>query len=295
MENMVEKNEYGFFALSKKPSPLELKQYYAEKYYQDAKGSYEEEYSNEEVLYFNNKIEQKYEVAKKIIGAENQKTLIDIGCGEGWTLNFFKEKGWLVKGLDYSDYGCRRFNPSCLDALSTGDLYENLDVLIKSNAKFSIVWLDNVLEHVLDPLHLMNITKKLVEKDGVIIVEVPNDFSVLQQHLLSNGTVAKPYWIAIPDHISYFNKEGLLNLAKAAGLDSAFVMADFPVDMNLLNPLTNYYSDKNKGKVCHHAKIKFENFLHTLSIDKTNALYRAMSDLGIGRQIIAFFVPQEKN
>lgn len=293
MNNIIEKNEFGFYNLKSKPTAEELQQYYTEKYYQQAKDNYEQDYSDEEVLYFKNKIEQKAFVAERIIKTKGEKSIIDIGCGEGWTLDYFVKKGWKVKGVDYSIYGCNKFNPHCNDLLIVGDIYGSLKLLLDNKEKFSVVWIDNVLEHVLDPLELLTFCKDLVDENGVIIVEVPNDYSILQNFLLENELVSKPYWIAIPDHISYFNKEGLLNLAKAVGLQSAFYMSDFPIDINLLNPYTNYQKDKNKGKACYQAKIAFENLIHSISVEKTVEFYRSMLEIGLGRQLVAFLVPNK--
>ena len=46
-------NKYNFYELAKKPTIAELEEYYSKKYYQDNKGSYEINYSEEEILYFN--------------------------------------------------------------------------------------------------------------------------------------------------------------------------------------------------------------------------------------------------
>ena len=45
----VELNKYGFYSLINKPSPEELKDYYEKKYYQNAAGNYEQQYSESEL------------------------------------------------------------------------------------------------------------------------------------------------------------------------------------------------------------------------------------------------------
>jgi SAM-dependent methyltransferase len=283
-------NEYGFYELAQKPSNEELKEYYAKKYYQDNKGSYEMEYTPEELLYFRNKIEQKYLVLKKLLPHKNGSTgsLLDIGCGEGFTLDYFKNKNWNITGIDFSDFGCRRFNPACLPYLHTGDIYEQMIPLINSNTRYDVIWLDNVLEHVLDPLYLLRESKKLLQEGGVIVIEVPNDFSILQSYLLEKKYINNEFWVVIPDHISYFNLKGLTALAAKAGLKNEFAMSDFPIDFNLMNPDTNYNKDKTKGKNTHRSRVEIDNLMHSVSIEKTVNYYKALADLGLGRQIITF-------
>lgn len=296
--NTVVLNNYGFYELAKKPSNEELKEYYAKKYYQENKSSYQSQYTAEELIYFRNKIEQKYSVIHRLLPTSSSRSLLDIGCGEGFTLKFFKEKNWDITGIDFSDFGCKQFNPDCLPNLFVGDIYEQLHSFTHSNKRFDVIWLDNVLEHVLDPLHLLRECKKLLQPDGLVIVEVPNDFSILQQHLMNKKHIGSEFWIAIPDHISYFNHKGLSTLAASAGLKNEFTMSDFPIDFNLVNPDTNYNKDKAKGKNTHHARVELDNLMHSISPEKTVNYYQALADLGLGRQIVMFLkhqsVEQEK-
>jgi hypothetical protein len=97
-----------------------------------------------------------------------------------------------------------------------------------------------------------------------------------------------------PDHISYFNSEGLSKLCHAAGLEKKYEIADFPIDFNLLNPDTNYFLDKTKGKNVHLARVELENLFCEISIPKTVELYKSLAKLGLGRNITAFFQLDQK-
>ena len=288
--NKVILNKYNFYELAQKPSKSDLSEYYSKKYYQDNKGSYEVSYTDEELLYFKNKIEQKFWAINNLCGiyGNENKSMLDIGCGEGFTLKFFKDKNWFVKGIDYSDFGCKKFNPDCVNDLLIGDIFEQILPLINDKVKFDVVWLDNVLEHVLDPLHLLNECKKLLNDNGVLIIEVPNDFSILQQQLLDEKKINSEFWVVSPDHISYFNSEGLASIAMDAGLKDCFTMADYPIDFNLTNPDTNYNKDKSKGKNAHWSRIEIDNLMHSISVEKTVSYYKSLADLGLGRQVIMF-------
>lgn len=292
MQNpLVHKNHFGFYELTDKPSQDDLKKYYAEKYYQQSLSTYQQVYSEEEIAYMRNKLEQKYLAAGKLFTgtAETQRRFLDVGAGEGWALDYFREQGWHCTGLDYSEYGCRAHNPDCVANLMVGDIYESLDKLAHEGRKFDLVLLDNVLEHVPKPLSLLNGIRSLTETGGVLIIEVPNDFSVVQQYLLGNGYISRPFWIAIPDHISYFNRDGLTALCDEAGWKMQCVLGDFPIDFSLFNEATNYVESKSAGKPCHRVRVAVENLMHSISPEKTNTLYEALADLGMGRQLIGFF------
>ncbi len=289
MKPAVYKNKYGNFELLEKPTAETLQAYYAEKYYQSAQGSYEVSYSETEKTYFANKIAQKYLAASRFMSISDMDNgrFLDVGAGEGWALNFFAQIGWSCLGLDYSGFGCEKQNPNVSERLITGDIYNNLALLINRQERYNLILLDNVLEHVLDPFSLLVNLQKLVSPGGVLIVEVPNDFSPLQMHLLQCGHIDEQFWIAAPDHISYFCPEGLTALASDAGWQVRSLMTDYPIDLNLVNPITNYVKRKDVGKSCHNARVEIENFLHLISPEGAVDLYQAFAKLGIGRELTA--------
>jgi len=285
---MVVENKYGFFELEKKPTVTELSEYYGKKYYQEEK-LYSHTYSPEELEYTHNKITQKHFAFKELLADNIQLKLLDIGCGEGFCLKHFKDLGWDVTGCDFSEFGLKTHNPDCIGNVLVGDIYEQLAALIKADRKFDVIWLDNILEHVLEPLELLGLCKQLSKEKGVLIIEVPNDFSRLQTHLYNNKIIDKQFWVAIPDHISYFNKAGLANICREAGWQSLRFLSDFPIDFNLANKEANYVMDRTKGKAAHQQRVLLDNLFHTISIEDTNKLYEALADLGMGRQIIGIF------
>lgn len=168
MDKRVKKNRFGFYEIINKPTLEELKNYYAEKYYQEAHGSYEKSYSEDEILYFKNKLSQKHIIINELLGSNLLKTFLDIGAGEGWALDFFKKQGWHCAGLDYSEFGCKKYHDSCLADMLVGDIYENLNRLIVKKKRYSVILLDNVLEHVINPLSLLSSTRELIDEGGGI-------------------------------------------------------------------------------------------------------------------------------
>ncbi len=293
MGNNLIKNRFGFFEAAEKPNNAELAEYYSEKYYQDSKGSYEQTYPEEELQYFHNKIDERYWVVNKLlVGSKNKNSFLDIGSGEGFTLKYFKEKNWDITGIDFSEFGCKKFNPDCVPHLLVGDIYTKMTELIDASKTYDVIWLDNVLEHVLDPLYLLTECKKLLDQNGIIVIEVPNDFSVVQRYLLERKYINSEFWVAIPDHISYFSKEGLINLANEVGFRHELTISDNPVDFNLVNPDTNYNLDKTKGKNAHRARVEIDNLMHSISVEKAVNYFKALADLGMGRNLIGFFKKQ---
>ena len=293
MDQRLKKHQLGFWEIAQKPTAQELQQYYANKYFQEAKGSYELEYTKDELLYFRAKLEQRYAVLQRYLPQVGESTgsLLDVGCGEGYTLAFFREKGWFVKGIDFSSAGVRAQNPGCIDALITGDIFSLLQAEISTGATYDVVWLQNVLEHVIDPLSLLGSLRALVSPGGAAVVTVPNDCSITQRAALTHQHIDSAFWVAPPDHLTYFDGSSLATAANATGWDCVEMLGDFPVDWFLFHPGSNYVRDRSVGKLAHRARVQIENLVHAQPIDDVIRFWSAAARLGFGRDITAFLRP----
>ena len=292
----IRQNEFGFYEIRDKPTPEALRDYYARRYYQENRSSYQPAYSEAEREHIEGKLCLRHWVLAQLLNLGETtaaRTFLDVGCGEGWALDYFQRQGWEVLGLDFSSFSLEQFHPGLRGRLRAGDLYDGLQELIAEGRQFDVLWLDNVLEHVVDPAELLRRCHALTRPGGVLLVDVPNDFSPLQQHLLAAGHIDRPFWVALPDHLSYFGPEGLRNLAVATGWRTARLLGDQPIDLNLFNPATNYVRDKSLGKAAHQARLEQDNFLlRTAPLPAVAAYYEAMAAVGLGRSLVAFLQPQ---
>lgn len=288
----IAKNKYGFHELLTKPSEAELKDYYANKYYQQSIQMHQREYSADDLLWKRKKLEQKAYLAEQYLASQAGsagKKFLDVGAGEGFAMGYFAQSGWQVTGLDYSSYGCSQHNPQMLENLFIGDIGDSIDRLVLEGASFELILLDNILEHVLEPLAVLQKIRRLLADKGVLIIEVPNDFSNLQLQLMRDGFIDRPFWVVKPDHISYFNAEGLTALCDEAGYRRFKLICDYPIDLALFNDNTNYVMHPAAGKPVHKARMQVENLIHDVSIEKAVKLYESFAELGLGRNLIGFF------
>jgi SAM-dependent methyltransferase len=182
-------------------------------------------------------------------------------------------------------------NPHMASKVDVGDLFALLEQRIAAESRYDLVWLSNVLEHVPDPLGLMNSLRRLVRSDGALVVTVPNDGSAYQERLLADGHIPERFWIAIPDHLAYFTYDSLLNVAHATGWTVHDVMADFPIDWFLLHPGSNYVHGRARGPAAHQARVWMELLLGEQRPELVNQLYSALARVGLGRNLTAFLLP----
>jgi 2-polyprenyl-3-methyl-5-hydroxy-6-metoxy-1,4-benzoquinol methylase len=289
----LRRHALGFWEVVDKPAAARLREYYANKYYQEPKGGYASSYTPAELRYLRSKIQQRAAVVSRF--APRSGSLLDVGCGEGFTLAYFRELGWDVKGLDYSSVGLKTNNPSCANALIVGDVFDLLQAEADSGHCYDVIWLQNVLEHVLEPVELLASLRGLVAANGVLVVAVPNDFSALQLNALNQELIESPFWVALPDHLSYFSRDSLLNLGVATGWSCEEVLADFPVDWFLYHDRSNYVRDGSAGKGAHRARVDLENLIATAPLDDVVAFYAALARVGMGRNLTAFYRPAPRD
>lgn len=285
------RHRLGFLQVREPPTAEALRAYYAEAYYQAERGNYRKAYPDEELAYLRLKIAQKAEIVSQLRGAAAPGRMLDVGCGEGFALAWFQERGWSVHGLDFSSAGVAVQNPDLLPRLSTGDVFEKLDEQMARGERYDLVWLNHVVEHVVDPVGLLRALRRLVTPSGVLVVTAPNDGSDLQEDLLAHGDIPERFWVALPDHLAYFTADSLRNTAEATGWACRDIIGDFPIDLFLLHEGSNYVKDRANGPGAHRARIRFETLLGRREPHRVNDFYRAMAQVGLGRSLTAFLTP----
>ncbi|MGM0607243.1 MAG: class I SAM-dependent methyltransferase [Candidatus Muiribacteriota bacterium] len=103
-----------------------------------------------------------------LIKKEKKLFVLEVGCGAGGILKYFKDKGCEICGIDpgkkFVEYGVKKFNLN----LHTGTLQD-----LKLEKKPDLIIYSHVIEHIEDiNLELESVQKKLKE-DGLLYIEVP--------------------------------------------------------------------------------------------------------------------------
>ena len=114
---------------------------------------------------------------------------------------------------------------------------------------------------------------------------MPNDLIPLHRFLSANELIERPFWQAYPEHLSYFTGESLQNLLSAHGFRVEDTIADFPIDLFLLNNAANYVNDRSRGRDAHLARVRFDEFTCAFDEADTVEFYRALARLSLGRNL----------
>lgn len=139
----------------------------------------------------------------------NKELLIgDFGCGNGGLLSELRKQGFRnLVGYDAS--------PDCVDFLKSQGMMAHsyqLGEELPTDAKFDAIILTQVLEHLLEPLHVLSVLKNHLEEDGLIFIEVPDATKFC-------GCVSTLCYEFNIEHINYYSEITLSNLIKTAGFE----------------------------------------------------------------------------
>ncbi len=167
---------------------------------------------------------------------ESTKTVLEVGCGAGGILQYFKEKGYKTQGVDLgTDYLAYGINNYSLDLHNT-----NLKDF-KPAFKPDIIIYSHVLEHLLDLKEELNQIKGISHPQTKIYIEIP---SLKQMHKGYDLNILKYFHIA---HTFHFTLTSLTNLLGTNGFKlntgNEFVKAVFEPGSTEHFIVTNDYKE----------------------------------------------------
>jgi SAM-dependent methyltransferase len=273
----------GWRSIEPPPTAAELKAFYSGAYFQDSHGTYAQAYSDVELKHRALLAELLLHGLGEARGAGG--TLLEIGSGEGWFLKAALAAGYDASGLEFSDYGLKRFHPELADRVTFGDAFEALDRLIDDGAAVDVCVMEHVLEHVLDPEALLARLPAILRPGGVVAITVPNDFSAVQLAARALGHIDRDFWVQPPQHLNYFNAETLPALLARMGFAVVGSYASFPIDWFLFHPGSNYVRTPEAGKATHQARMALDLVMAEKGMAAFHGLAKALAACGTGRSL----------
>lgn len=288
-------NKYGYYELRRKNSRQERNKEFEEHYFQEeVSATYKKEYPPEEIRFIHAQIDEKAYVieqnlAKTGVDVNGAYSVLDIGCGEGFLMQFFHDKGKRVRGIDVGSYALSMQHPDMMPFFEKGDMTELLPKMAQRGGNFDVINSDRVLDMVDDVDACLDVIKEVMHDQSILVIKTANNYSNLQRMLLERGEVKEEYWLDDPGHTGYFNREGMIARLQDNGFSCLDFYADTFVDFWLVNPFSNYYEKPETGGAGHKASVCLETLFHDVSLERTVDIYRMLGEMGFGREIVGVF------
>jgi 2-polyprenyl-3-methyl-5-hydroxy-6-metoxy-1,4-benzoquinol methylase len=209
------------------------------------------------------------------------RRVLDIGCGTGDLLRTLASAGWEAIGTEPAREIADVGRAAGLD-VEVATAAEYLARWRRSGApRFGGIVLLNVLEHVPHPASLLSSLAPALAPGGRLVVRVPNDFNPLQAAAL-RMLGGEPWWIAVPDHVNYFDHATISTLLERTGFQVLHRSSDFPMELFLLMG-DDYRTDPAVGRDVHRRRRRAELALEP---DIRRTLGEAWAAAGIGRNAL---------
>lgn len=145
------------------------------------------------------------------------RTVLDVGCGAGYALKLFRDRGYDVWGIDHS----RVMIESVAATYGIPGYVGGFDPGIVER-RYGIVTCVGTLEHFLDPAREIGKFREAVEDGGLLFLEVPD--------------AEFPRWNMVPDHLCFehlfhFTERTLGRLLELGGFEvTAVAHLEYPAD-----------------------------------------------------------------
>jgi O-antigen/teichoic acid export membrane protein/SAM-dependent methyltransferase len=106
----------------------------------------------------------------------NPRNILDIGAATGTFLSFARARGLSVAGVELSKYAAQIAEQRYGIKLAVCELDEFV-----SDQNYDIIHVNHALEHFIEPRRAVSSIERLLSKKGVVYVEVPFQFNVVER------------------------------------------------------------------------------------------------------------------
>ncbi len=196
----------GLVSLFPTPDDKALRQIYS---------GYAEKGNRIEVEQFrvNNIYPHKIRILNKYISRHAK--ILDIGAGLGGFVSVAQKKGYHVTGIEL---GKEQVNLA-KELFQVDLIYDSFEVFSERDAqKYDVIHLHHVLEHLRNPRTILEKIRTKLNKNGILLLEVPNEFCYLSQEVKILLKKKKPHKSYEPyQHLYFFSPKTLLRLISASG------------------------------------------------------------------------------
>lgn len=179
------------------------------------------------------------------------RQILDFGCGVGGFLLKAKNVAHTAEGVELETRLQPHFNKNQVS------VYAKLEELTTKQKNYDLITAFHVLEHIADPISILETLSKLLAKNGELIIEVPSSNDVLLTLYENKEFSEFTYW---SQHLFLFDAKTFETLVQKSNLQLNWIKHIQRY------PLSNHLYWLAKGKPGGH---KIWNHLNSEALEKT--------------------------
>lgn len=179
---------------------------------------------------------------KAINWVEPGRKILEIGCAQGFMSEQLVKKDCSVTGIEINQAAAKKAKRYCQKVI-VGDVEDLRTTAQLEGEKFEIILLSGVLEHLKGPEIVLKRLVKFLDKEGRVIISVPNVAFLTTRLELLLGRFEYTDWGQLDKtHLRFFTQDSILKMVKNCGLEVEKMdyIANFtqlPLYMQTLYPL----------------------------------------------------------
>lgn len=136
--------------------------------------------------------------------------VLDIGCSFGYFLKVAETRGWIVRGVELSEVTSKIAKDRYGLDVDSGRFEE----LRFKGEKFNLVTMWDSLEHFKKPVEVLGKVYSLLDKDGLLVLQLPNVESTMAKLAGKDWN-----WLLLPNHLYHFSPATIKLLLKKTGFE----------------------------------------------------------------------------
>ncbi len=135
--------------------------------------------------------------------------LLELGCSYGGFLDEARRAGWDVTGIEVSQTASTHARERLGLRVFSGTLQDQLPHL---DAPYDVLAMFHVIEHIQNPVTLLDACRKLIKPGGLLVLKTPNVASSI-----ARITGSSWHWVSPPAHLYLYSPETLRRLLTKSG------------------------------------------------------------------------------
>ncbi|MGB1548110.1 MAG: methyltransferase domain-containing protein [Alphaproteobacteria bacterium] len=166
------------------------------------------------------------------------ESLLDIGAASGLFVRAAQEQGIQAEGIELSSWACEKAKAEHGIDLLEGDLVRD-DLSLRPH--YDVVVMNHVLEHLVEPLAYLERIHDLLAPDGLLAIEIPQQFINPIDLLYRAAQHQRPYSLASIHHPYFYTVSSVLRLMEMSGFKVEHLVTWLPEQVfHLYSPIVTH-------------------------------------------------------